>query len=209
MPQPPWRLAMLPAQKVPPTEFAVATVDGQPALRIDARASYGNLVHPLALPAGAGRLWLSWRWRVERLAEGTDLASKTGDDTAVKVCALFDMPLSRVPFFERALLRLARTRSGEQLPAATVCYVWDRLLPAGSELRNAFTHRMRYVVLQGPEAPLRAWRAERRDLAADFLRVFGDETHEVPALMAIAIGADADNTKSESRAHLSDINLER
>jgi len=192
---------------MPRTEFSVATIDGQPALRIDARASYGNLVHPLTLPADAGPLQLAWRWRVERFADGSDLASKAGDDTALKVCALFDMPLARVPFFERLLLRFARSRSGENLPAATVCYVWDRLLPAGSELRNAYSRRVRYVVLQGPTTPLGAWRSERRDLAADFLRVFSDEAREVPPLIAIAIGADADNTKSESRAYLSDLNL--
>jgi hypothetical protein len=205
----PWRLALLPAQKLPRTEFSVASVDGQPALRIDARASYGNLVHPVTLPAGVGSLQLAWRWRVERFADGSDLASKAGDDTALKVCALFDLPLSSVPFFERWLLRFARSRSGENLPAATVCYVWDRLLPAGSELRNAYTRRLRYVVLQGTTTPLGVWRSERRDLAADFLRVFGDEARVVPALIAIAVGADADNTKSESRAYLSDLSLDR
>ena len=179
------------------------------ALRIDARASYGNLVHPLALPAGAGRLWLTWRWRVERFADGSDLASKTGDDTAVKVCALFDMPLSRVPFFERALLRLARTRSGEQLPAATVCYVWDRLLPAGSELRNAYTHRMRYVVLQGPKRRCARGAPSVAISLPTSCASSATRLTRCRALIAIAIGADADNTKSESRAHLSDLNLER
>jgi hypothetical protein len=208
--RPPWRLVLLPAQSVPLTEFSRATIDGRTAMRIDAHASYANLVHPLKLPADDVRpLWLAWRWRVERFADDSDLASKAGDDTALKVCALFDMPLARVPFFERLLLRFARRRSGESLPAATVCYVWDRLLPAGTELRNAYTRRMRYIVLQGPSTPLAAWRSERRDLRADFLRVYGDEAREVPPLIAIAVGADADNTKSESRAYLSDLNLER
>jgi Protein of unknown function (DUF3047) len=205
----PWRLALLPAQKLPRTEFSIASIDGQPALRLDARASYGNLVHPLALPAGVPPLRLAWRWRVERFADGSDLSIKAGDDTALKVCALYDMPLSSVPFFERLLLRFARSRSGEHLPAATVCYVWDRLLPAGARAHNAYTRRLRYIVLQGPPAPTGAWRTERRDLAADFMRVFGDETSELPPLIAIAVGADADNTKSESRAYLSDLHLER
>lgn len=205
----PWRFALLPAQKMPPTRFGIESIDGVSVLRVDARASYGNLVHPLTPPAGAVPLRLAWRWRVDRFADGSDLASKAGDDTALKVCAMFDMPLARVPFFERMLLRFARSRSGENLPAATICYVWDRLLPAGSELRNAYTRRLRYVVLQGPGTPLAEWRSEQRDLTADFLRVFGDEAREVPPLLAIAIGADADNTKSESRAYLSDLNLER
>jgi hypothetical protein len=205
----PWRLVLLPTQTAPRTAFSIATVDGERALRVDAKASYGNLVHSLSLPADSGPRWLAWRWRVERFAEGSDLSGKAGDDTALKVCALFDMPLAQVPFFERMGLRLARSRSGENLPAATICYVWDRLLPASSVLRNAFTGRLRYVVLQGPDTPLRTWHGERRDISADFVRVFGDEAREVPPLIAIAIGADADNTKSESRAYLSDLRLER
>jgi len=207
--RPPWRLALLPGQTVPRTEFTAVPIDRKQVLRIDAHASYGNLVHPLSRPAGEGARWLSWRWRVDRFADGSDLRSKAGDDSALRVCALFDHPLERVPFFERLLLRFARSRSGEALPGATICYVWDRLLPAGSELRNAYTRRVRYVVLQGPPAPTGVWRSERRDLGADFLRVFGDEASGVPPLVAILVGADADNTKSESRSYLSDLSLER
>jgi Protein of unknown function (DUF3047) len=204
-----WRLVLLPRQTAPPTIFDVAKVDGEQVLRIEARASYGNLVHALSLPAGSAPLHLAWRWRVERFADGSDLGIKAGDDTALKVCALFDLPLAQLPFVERTLLRFARSLSGEPVPGATVCYVWDRLLPHGTELRNAFTNRLRYIVLRGPQTPPGAWRSERRDLAADFLRVFGDEARAVPPLVAIAIGADADNTKSESRAYLSDLKLER
>jgi hypothetical protein len=53
-------------------------------------------------------------------------------------------------------------------------------------------------VLRGPCAPLHEWLAERRDLAQDFRRLFGDETSELPPLEAVAVGADADNTGARS-----------
>jgi hypothetical protein len=205
----PWRVVLLPKQTAPHTTFNVATIDGEEVLQIDARASYGNLVHPLPHNTNASSAWLSWRWRVEQFADGSDLRHKAGDDTALKVCALYDLPLASVPFFERLLLRLARLRSGENLPGAVLCYVWDRLLPPGRELPNAYTRRVRYVVLQGPPAAaVGEWRTERRDLNADFLRVFGDNANDVPPLVAIAVGADADNTKSRSLAYLSRLRLE-
>ncbi|TXC66486.1 DUF3047 domain-containing protein [Piscinibacter aquaticus] len=101
-----WREAKLPQQKFPPTRYAIETVDGRPVLRMDADGSYGNLVHELRTDAQG--LTLAWRWRVERFAEGADLRRKEGDDNAAKVCVFFDLPLERVPFLERQLLRGAQ-----------------------------------------------------------------------------------------------------
>lgn len=200
-----WRVVGLPKQTFPLTRYTMATVDGAPALRIDAEGSYGNLVH--AVPEGQGRT-LRWRWRVERPQAGADLKRKAGDDTALKVCALFKLPLEALPFWERQKMRLARQVSGEDLPAATLCYVWDNTLPAGTLLPNAYTPRLRWIVLQGAGAPLATWRSESRDLHADFLRAFGDEARSVPPLQAIAIGADGDNTGGSSQAFVADIALE-
>lgn len=205
LPPAPWRYAGLPTQREPATRYGMAGVDGRRALRIEAESSYGNLVHPLQRPAEA--LQLSWSWRVDSFAAGADLRRRDGDDNAVKVCVLFDLPLARVPFVERQLLRLARARSAEALPAATVCYVWDALLLAGSVLPNAYTRRLRYLVLRSGAEP--GWRDERRDIAADFRQLFGDESTEVPAVLAIALGADADNTRGRSLAHVADLVLAR
>ena len=63
---------------------------------------------------------LRWDWRLERGLERSDLNSKEGDDTPVKVCALFDMPLDGLALGERTRLRVARASTGEHLPAATL-----------------------------------------------------------------------------------------
>lgn len=193
-----WRFVGVPKQ--PPTRFERVVLQGLEALRIEARGSYGNLVHDFAPATAAGVL--AWQWRLDEANDANDLARREADDTNVKVCALFDMPIERVPFVERQLLRLARRTSGEALPAATVCYVWEPRLPAGLALPNAYSPRVRYLVLRGEGAPSSQWVAEQRDLAADFLRLFGHESREVPPLAAIAIGADTDNTRGRSVAHL-------
>lgn len=201
-----WTAALLPKQTLPRTRFTAVDLDGVRALRIEAQGSYGNLLHELPAQARTARQ-LSWRWRVERFAEGTDLRHKAGDDTAAKVCLMFDMPLDRVPFLERQTLRIARAAAGEGLPAATLCYVWDATLPARTVLPNAYTGRLRWIVLQGAGAPLARWQGERRDVAADFIAAFGDETREVPPLRAVLVGADADNTRGSSVAHVADLEL--
>ena len=205
-PAAPWRVVGLPNQTKPLTRFSIESLDGHRALRVEAESSYGNLVHPLSLVQPPHHL--AWEWRVEDPIPAADIQTRQGEDIAMKVCALWDLPLDRVPFFDRQVLRIARSRSGEPLPAATVCYIWDPHLAPGTELRSPYTGRVRYVVLRGPADPLHHWAHERRDIAEDFHRLFGAESSELPPLIGIAVGADADNTKSHSLGHAADVQLE-
>ncbi|MFM1987949.1 MAG: hypothetical protein RJA99_906 [Pseudomonadota bacterium] len=201
VPGPPWVFAGLPDSRLPATRFAIERQGGTPVLRVEASGSYGTLVHPLRdMPAGQ----LSWRWRVDRPLAHADLRSRQGDDVALKVCALFDMPRDEVPFLERQLLRLAERRTGTALPNATVCYVWDPAWPDGTVVPNAYSARVRYLTLG---ASIGAWQSVRRDLASDFAKAFGGQTDTVPRLLAIAVGADADNTGGESLGFIADLEL--
>jgi len=205
-PAAPWHVVGLPHQTKPFTRFGVVTLDGQRVLRVEAVASYGNLVH--GLNEDVGKHQLAWRWRLEQPPTGADLRKRDGDDIGIKVCAMFDLATSAVPFVERQVLRIARMRSTELLPAASICYVWDTQLAPGTVLDNAFTRRIRQIVLRGPETPAGGWVSERRDVWADFKRLFGDESEAVPPLVGVAIGADADNTQSRSLAYVGPITLE-
>ncbi len=199
-----WRVAGLPQQKPPLTQYTAVQIDGRAALRIEARGSYGNFVHEP--PAGSkAPPRLRWTWRVDQPNAQADLRSKAGDDAAARVCVSFDHSIDRVPFVERQLLRLARSRTGEALPAATLCYQWDQGLAPGTMLDNAYSRRVRIVVLRGQGAAAGTWYSESRDVAADFLRAFGDEATEVPAVSAVIVGGDADNTGATSVAHVADL----
>lgn len=203
----PWRVIGLPGQKLPLTQFDIQNLDENSVLRIRADASYGNLVIETQREQLPAQARLRWRWQLERGLPTSDLQRKEGDDVPVKVCALFDMPLDGLPFGERTRMRMARTLSGEPLPAATLCYVWDRLLPQGSVQANVFSPRVRYLVVsEGPAQP-GVWRTVERQLAQDFLQAFGQETQVVPPLIALAVGADADNTGGSSLALVGDLQL--
>ncbi len=202
----PWHVVGLPGQTKPLTRFTVADVGGRRAVRIEADASYGNLVHELQGAPAAGHL--AWQWRVEQPLTETDLRQKSGDDTEVKVCVFFDEPMDKLSFGDRQLLRFARSRSNEPLPSATLCYVWDAKIAAGTALDNAFTRRVRYIVVESGNGRLNQWVAERRDIRADFARSFGAECDMVPPVIGIAVGADADNTHGHSIAYVAGLSLE-
>lgn len=206
-PPAPWRFVGLPYQSKPMTRFRIINQEGARVLEVKADESYGNLVHDVSGPASNARL-LSWRWRIELDNPAGDPQQRSGDDHALAVCVMFDLPLSAVPFAERQALRAARVASGETLPSATLCYTWDERQAQGATLDSPFTHRVRYLVLRGAGEPLQQWRPEQRDLRADFLRLFGGEATAVPPLLAVMVSADADNTHGHSLALLSDMVLQ-
>ncbi|UCE30084.1 MAG: DUF3047 domain-containing protein [Burkholderiales bacterium] len=199
----PWRFEGLPDQTLPKTRFSMVESDAGRALRVESDASYGNLVHAFESPPPAAPV-LSWTWRVDRPAAGVDLRERAADDTAIKVCAFYDPPQHSIPWFERLLLQAARAATGRDLPGATVCYVWDQTIRAGSILANVYTSRMRWIVLRSADTPLGSWVRERRDLAEDYRAAF---EAPMPPLVGIAVGADTDNTGARALALIADLEL--
>lgn len=206
-PAAPWRVVGLPRSKTPLTQFDVLELDGARVLRVQATLSYGQLVHELPRIEPSAATMLRWRWRLETPLLRADLRSRPGDDAPVKVCAMFDMPLEGVGLVERGLLRATRSLSGEPLPSATLCYVWDHSLPVGTLLPNAFTSRIRLIVLNSGEQQLGQWISHQRNLAADFARAFGHEYSGTPPLIAVSVMADDDNTRDQSLAYVGDVSL--
>lgn len=211
-----WRFVGFPKKTadLPPTLFEAGEVDKRPGIRVSTASSYGTWVQRWRGPVPQQ---MHWRWRLdEPLAGGqrsADLTTKAGDDAALKVCVMFDHALDRVPFLERTLLRIARGVSGEPLPAATLCYIWDSAGQAPREGANPYTRRVRYISLQGINAPLSRWIEESRDLDRDFARLFADELPQgektpreaLPPVTAVLIGADSDNTASHSSGWVADL----
>lgn len=205
VPQAPWVFRSLPGVKKSPTHFQVVRLGGKTVLRVEADNAYGNLVE--ALPKLQDARFLSWRWRVDKPNPLADVRDRSTDDRAVQLCVEFDLPLDAVPFGERLVVKLASAEAGRPVPTATLCYLWAAKLPAGTVLDDAFSRRLRMIVLRGPNAPLQTWFDERRDIRADFLRLFGDETQQVPPVIGVGVMADSDNTHGHSLAYVADIAL--
>jgi hypothetical protein len=205
-PPAPWHFTSLPGKV--PTRFEVVQLGGLRVLKVEADQSYGNLVHRTRVLL-QGEPTLAWRWRVEQFVQSADLHTQAGDDGAAKLCVFFDYPVDRLTFTERARLKLARAASGEEVPSEVLCYVWDEKEPKGTLLTNAFTNRMRMLVIEsGAAAAPGGWVAEHRNLLADYRRAFGQEAGgAMPDVAAVAVSADADNTHGHGLAYFSDLSL--
>ncbi len=205
----PWRIVTLP--KIPRhTRYSVVESDGRRAVRAEAEASYANVVHPLNAEIASAPI-LRFAWRVDRFPSNSDLSTRKGDDLAAKVCVLFDVPLDRLSLVDRAKVQLGRRLFDPELPAATLCYVWDRTLPNGTWLDNAYTDRVRMLVLRsGARGEQGRWFDEQRDVRADFARAFPREAvGGLPRVAALAFATDADNTASEALAWFGDMAFTR
>ena len=116
-----------------------------------------------------------------------EVAEETGLDVAPEALG----------FGTRTKLALARSIYGNQVPDAALNYVWDNRHPIGTLRDNAYTDRARMVVLRSGAEDAGRWVLERRNVAEDFRRAFGD----LPAkLSGLALASDTDNTASVARA---------
>ncbi len=194
-----WRVAKLPG--VTATRFTLAESEGITVMQMDASDAGASLFRPMRIDPNRRPL-LSWRWRVQNLIQGADLRRKGGDDLPARLYVMFDYPIDRLSLIERAKISLARSVAGDVVPAAALCYVWDGTLPAGTTLWNAYTDRVRMVVVESGAERRDQWVSEQRDVAADFRAAFGEEP---PPISGLAIAADTDQTGETVRAWFGDI----
>ncbi len=206
-PPKPWQVIGLPERFAKPiTQFDLTDVDGSRALRVKADKSWGSLSHPITEIVKPSTM-LRWRWRLEQPLAKSDIHAKATEDSALKVCLSFDMPADSIPNGERVLFKLAQAFTKEKIPTATLCYIWGGREAIGYEQASLFTARVRFIVLANEGAPLKTWQSKERNVYADFMKAFGQEAGTVPALSAIIIGADADNTQGSSYGYVGDVLL--
>ena len=203
-PPQPWTMQAL--RGIPPNAHALVEDAGITVLEIRSSTSGSSLLHPLDGDAAQARS-LRWRWKTDGQASRERFGDKAGDDYAARVYLMFDYPLDRVPLGQRLLLGAARALHGEDLPAATLCYLLDPRAPAGTLIDSPYTSRVRMIVARST-GRTGVWWDEERDLAADFRRAFGDEHGPgMPRLRAIAVAADTDQGGASLRTRFGDLLL--
>jgi hypothetical protein len=174
------------------------------ALKADARSSASMLRTPVRVEADAlGQLGFSWM--VPALIAGADMGVRGLDDSPVRLILAFEGDRSQFSAKNAMLNELTRLVTGEEMPYATLMYVWCNQRPVGSVIQNPRTDRIRKIVVDSGPNELKRWREPRRDVAADYRRAFGEDPGP---LVAIAVMTDSDNTRSRSRAWYGPITLD-
>ena len=195
-------------QRAPSPTYSLVDDGGTTVLQSVADHAAGAVIHEAAIDAQSTP-WLTWRWKIDRVVSNARLEMRDGDDFAARVYVFFDMPLDAIPFAARWKIRLARLVYGDTVPAAAICYVWDNGHPPGTTAWNAYTDRVRMIVLESGEAKAGQWVDERRDVVADFRAAFGAQySGPVPTVSGVGVGNDTDQTGERVVARFGDLRFE-
>ncbi len=203
---PGWSILPLPNRKVP--DFRLVRDAGVTVLHVHSESAVGSALFRMHADPGATPR-LTWRWKVDHALVKARLGAKEGDDFAARVYVSFDLPLESLPLADRVAMGIARLVYGPDLPAATICYVWDNHVPVGTTAWSPYTDRMRMVVLQSGNVHAGEWMRESRDVDADFRAAFGASWKgPTPAIIGVAVSSDTDQTQESADAWFGDLRLE-
>jgi hypothetical protein len=120
---------------------------------------------------------------VDGVLRGNDERSRDGDDYAARVYVVFS-----------GGLWFWRTRA--------VNYVWSSHQHIERTWLNAYTGNARMIAVESGATHAGEWIHERRDVRADYLRLFGEEPGRI---VAVALMTDTDNTGATAGAWYGDI----
>lgn len=167
------------------TEYSVEQHNGNSVLQARSQGTASALLHETTYSL-QDYPYLSWRWKIEDTLPQGDARTKQGDDYAARIYVVFPhwfFPLTR-----------------------SINYIWANQLPRGSHLPSTYTANSVMVAVESGRDNRGQWRLERRNVLEDFRRLFGEEP---PAVGAIAIMTDSDNTQGSALAWYDDIRIEQ
>lgn len=183
------------------TAYRLVADEGATTVRADADASASGLIRRIDVDPTRHPL-LAWRWKIAGVVAKADATRREGDDYAARIYVAFKYDPDRVSWFNRAKYALIKLFYGEYPPHAGINYVWDNRLAPGTVLPNAYTDRVRMIVVRSGDAEANRWVAEERNVLEDYRRAFGEEP---PPVSGVAIMTDTDDTRSRATAWYGDI----
>jgi len=196
-----WEHRAFPGKKS--TQFHYERKDGRDTVAARSEASASMLRRQTRVePQDLGHVRFSWL--VPELIPGADMARRDAEDAPVRIVLAFDGDRTRLSPRDAMLSELARTLTGEEMPYATLMYVWCNDRQPGTVIHNPRTDRIRKLVVESGANRLNHWLEYERDVRADYERVFGEKPG---ALIGVAIMTDSDNTQSHARAWYGPVSL--
>ena len=194
----PYRLSRLKK----PTEYRLARVEnGVIAMMAIADSSASGLQYETVVDLNEYP-FLSWSWKVPHaIAVGGNSITNI-DDSPARVVVTFEGGRDRLPPAEQINYDLARAIGGNELPYATIMYIWESELPPGAVIAHRFSTRVQMVVAGGGRGEPGAWHRQVANVLEDYRRIFGEDP---PLVKSVGIMSDSDNSGTRVTAYYGDI----
>ncbi|WP_367841047.1 DUF3047 domain-containing protein [Paraburkholderia sp. DGU8] len=187
------------------TQYTLVQDDHTTVLQADANRSASALMHEGNIDLVRTPV-VAWRWKVERPIDGADNRIASKEDAPARLVFLFDGDTSKLSFFDRAKMDLAKRLGGEDLPYATLMYIWSTSAAPGTVIANPHTDRVQMIVVSGLSADAGQWQSLRRNIVQDYERVFQEPPGRISGYGLLT---DTDNTGASTRAWYGDVKFLR
>jgi hypothetical protein len=186
-----------------PTQYRLVDEAGKTVVRASADSSASGLIHRLDIDPKVYPT-LAWRWKVTQLIPGADNTRRQTEDSPVRVVVTFAGDVNKLSFDDRLFFDNVRLVSGQEMPYATLMYIWENRAPRDTAIANRHTSRVRMVVAESGREKVGRWQEVTRNVYEDYRRVFGEEPGRITA---VGIMTDTDNTGENVHAFYGDIRL--
>ena len=183
--------------------YAADRCDEAPCLRMESNDSASALVLKQSFDVYRYSS-LSWSWKVGRVYDKGDSASKEGDDYPARLYVMFAYDPSQASLGKRLQYNLAKTLYGQYPPDSSISYIWDNRPGNAPFIVSAYTDEARMIPVSAGTDGLNTWREYTVDIVRDYTLAFG---HKPPAIASLAVMIDSDNTHEAARAWIRFIRL--
>ena len=172
-------------EKIPlHTEYSIKTIDGEKVLSIRSDSSASGIVFKNSFNVFENP-FLEWRWMATNVLENGDARQKKGDDFPLRVYVIFRYDPDKASFGMKLQYNIAKRRTGEYPPHASLNYIWANRSHDVSIMPNAYTSRSLMIVMDSGQEGLGQWRVHRVNVLEDYRQAFGEDPPSEASLAII------------------------
>jgi hypothetical protein len=132
--------------------------------------------------------YLTWSWKVTQLPAAGDIRDSARDDQAAQLYVVFP--------------RWPSPRTASDV----IGYVWDSRAPVGTQVTHPKASNVRIIVVESGRTPLDHWQRYQRNVADDYLALFGKAA---PRVGKVALMVDSNDTRADAEAFVGDLFFSR
>jgi len=160
-------------------DFTIEQYVGQRVLHLESRNEHSTIARDITGKVNLKETpILEWTWKATILPKGGDLRRKETTDMAAQLYVVWP-------------------RFPELLRSRIIGYVWDATTPVATIVKSQKTGTVTFVVMRSGSEDLGKWLTERRNVAEDYARIFG-ESPDDPRAITISIDSNDTHSMAES-----------
>jgi hypothetical protein len=165
-------------------DFTIEQNAARRVLRLESRNEHSTIARDITGQVNLKKTpILEWTWKATVLPTGGDLRRKETTDMAAQIYVVWP-------------------RFPELLRSRIIGYVWDATTPVATIAKSQKTGTVTFVVVRSGSENLGQWLTERRNVAEDYAKIFGESPDDPKA---ITISIDSNDTRSTAESFIGPI----